>query len=148
MELNLVVRMRCANNAQRKFILRLLRDNIDRPIFEEDVAPHEREWFRVLDEIDSPSSIRTAKPEVLYLMWMGSDDEQLLENVRRLGHLQPADLHAVIVGDEGWYRLWVRTNGHLNEYETWHDKDVIEIFEGSRNVERVLDKLAQQSNVF
>jgi hypothetical protein len=147
MEINLVVRLRCADSAQLRFMSRMLGDDLDRPLDEDDVNPNECAWFRALDTIDAPEEFRTAPPDLLYATWLGTDVDELLESVRRLAQLNPAELHAVVVGDEGWYRLWVRTDGVLKEYETWHGKDVIEIFEGSENVEHVLDQLAQQSSV-
>ena len=104
MEHNLSLSVAFATKAQRDFCRLLLSDNIDRPLFEDDVPQDRRPWFRAIDEVDVPDSVKGSGPLRLHLTWLVggySWEQDLLANMARFA----------AIGGHGCYALAIREVG-------------------------------------
>ena len=144
MEASLTLSIRCASEAQRDFVQLMLGDGPERPLFEDDVAATERDWFNALEEAAGAEWVEAKGAETLHAGWtLGgweweTEVEELLQCLKGVGI---ARISAVVAGDEGWYQLWLLRDGKQERHDSWQGRSLDQLFDGRRNLAAVLDGL-------
>ncbi len=149
MEAGLIMRIECVDSSQRDFVRLMLSDSDERPIFEDEVSVGQRKGFVALEDVATADDGVSIKGDtVVYATWTlggaewGSDVRDTIQCLKKCG---VRDIYAVVEGDEGWYELWVMTEGKLTRHESWKGKALEAFFEGKDDFEPVLDRVRQQA---
>ncbi len=143
MEADLVITLRCQNKKHRSFVRKMLSDDAKRPLFEEEVAKSERDWFNALEDVESADWVKAKKGETLHAGWLldGDYEKALMEIERSLCKAGVQEVRAVVAGDEGWFQLWLQHDGKLKEYSNWRGAELDELFDEEGDMAKVLDSL-------
>ncbi len=149
MEAGLIMRIECVDSTQRDFVQLMLSDSDERPIFEDEVPVAQRKWFVALEDVaTADEDVSTKGDTVVYATWTlgGAEWEgDVRDAIQCLKKCGIQDIYAVVEGDEGWYELWVMSDGKLTRYESWKGKALEALFEGKNNFAPVLDKIRRQA---
>ena len=145
MEISLVARVTCTSQIQCNFIQRMLGDDTDRPLFEDDVDPQERDWFNALEDTDTVDSVSIKGDRVLYINWLVTDTDEIRDLFGYLSRAEVEDIYGVIAGDEGWYELWIVEKGKLKEYGQWNGKSVTTLCEKERSLGKLLERIRNEN---
>lgn len=143
-EASVVLSLHCNDKSHRDFISLMLSDDPGRPLFEEDVAESERDWFKAMEDIDSAEWVEKKNGNIIHAGWTIGGWEYESDIKETIGYLTSAgleDIRIVIVGDEGWYQLLMLKKGNLKQYDSWQGKELGELFDGVKKTAEVLDSL-------
>ena len=144
MEHNLSLSVAFATKAQRDFCRLLLSDNIDRPLFEEDVPEERRLWFRAIDEVDVPDSVKGSGPLRLHLTWLVggySWEDDLLANMARFAAIGGHGCYALAISEMGHTTLLLWQEGALKACRELQGQPLHRLLRGQRNKLKALDQL-------
>jgi hypothetical protein len=144
MEASLVLSLRCKDKPHRDFVHLMMSVDANRPLFEEDVAESERDWFNALEDIDSAEWVEKKGDHIIHAGWTigGWDYEDDIQDI--FAYLTAAgveDVRVLIVGDECWYQLLWQKDGKLEKYDSWQGKELDVLFDEGEELMEVLDRL-------
>lgn len=144
MEASLIVRVECRDTAHRDFVRLMLGAEVERPLFEDEVAESERAWFKALEDVLTAEVAEPRGDKALEAAWTlgGTDwDEDLRDILQCLKRADVLDAYAVVAGDEGWYELWVLQNHKVARHSRWKGRDLADLFDGQEDLGLVLDRI-------
>lgn len=148
MEVNVVVTMKCTSKQQRDFIALMLGDRLDKPIVEDDVPEENRDWFRVLDEVEPTDWTRRSGDRGIHLAYMIGGytwDEQLKDIVMMLAQMNAERVAALTKTDFGDMEIWLLENREVGRYDDWQGLPINAVLRGKRNKVKALDELLDTS---
>lgn len=142
------MRIECVNTSQRDFVLFMLDDSGDRPLFEDDVEEGQQPWFVALEDIETAEDVAKKADTIVYATWTigGADwDDDVRDILQSLKNCGVNDVFGVVEADEGWYELWILKNGQISRQEDWEGEPLEELIEGENNLHPVLDKIRENA---
>ena len=148
MEASVILRLSCVSAEQCQFVQHMLGKGDNRPLFEDEVTEAELPWFQALEDISDAESVGSGDATTLYASWtLGGPnwDEDALETIDYLKQTGVKDIYTVVVGDEGWYELWIMQEGKLVRLNEWKSQSLERLFDGSDDLTSVLDTIYQQN---
>ena len=148
MEAGLTLRIECRDRARRDFLALMLGGGDERPLFEEDVAEHQRPWFEACDELPELDWVRPQGDTCLQAVWTigGVDwDQELEELLTDLDRAEVMDIYAAVWGDDGWWELWLLRGGQISRLDRWRGRPVEDLFEGRDDLGPVLDSMRAEA---
>ncbi len=131
MELDLIARVSCRDEHQRDFLLRMLREDSNRPGDREDVAEDHRAAFDILEFIEMPDSAWPAGDDALGVSWLVVDEAPLLDVARALGRVGIAGFFALLLSDEGSGEVWFLERGDVQRHTSWKGRDPADLADGA-----------------
>lgn len=147
MEVDVMVSIQAVSSSQKRFLKTMLGDDKNRPLDEEDLPEDQQGWFEPMDLINPADVVKGLSGNRVHAFYtLGGDwDENLDDLLAALAEIEVRDAYAVVVGDEGWFQLWVQRQGQTEQHDEWQGRSLDALFSGRQSLGKVLDKLRESA---